>query len=117
MSKNILLSQKHGLNPSLDCCFYCGEAKGLAILGRLPGDKEAPRNIVTSLEPCDACKLKFEHASLIIEADLDSNPTGRWLAIPKESIKEASPKPAYFILPEDFNILLSKAQADRDEDV
>ena len=84
----ILLSPKHGLNPSMQLCFYCGECKGIALMGKLKDDKEAPRECVTDLEPCDKCKEKYKEYSLIIEKDTcdDSLPTGRWFAIKKEAL-------------------------------
>ena len=48
MSKNsIRLSKKYRVNPAIPKCFYCGEDKNLLFLvGRLPGDVEAPRGMV-----------------------------------------------------------------------
>lgn len=51
----ITLSKKHGLNPSLACCFACGKEYGVAILGKLKDDKEAPKYILTQ-DLCDECK-------------------------------------------------------------
>lgn len=66
---SIRLSEKHGINPSLDCCIICGEAKGVAILGRIKDDKEAPHKMVTSLEPCDACKEKYLKNGVMLVRD------------------------------------------------
>lgn len=55
MKNSIRLSDKHGVNPALDCCYVCGTAYGVALFGRLPGDREAPRHVVTSRAPCPAC--------------------------------------------------------------
>lgn len=53
----ILLSPKHGVNPSLAICWICGEDNGEIILpGRLKGDAEAPRRAVWNREPCKQCK-------------------------------------------------------------
>ena len=42
MTKNsITLSPKHGVNPSVLCCICCGKDYGVAMLGKLKGDKEA----------------------------------------------------------------------------
>ena len=35
MSKGIKLSPKHGVNPSMDLCFWCGQPKGLILCGRM----------------------------------------------------------------------------------
>lgn len=81
---SIPLSPKHGLNPSMDCCFYCGEVTGIALMGKLKNDEEAPKECCTSLEPCDKCKEKYKGYLLLVEIKEDkSGPTGRWSAIPK----------------------------------
>lgn len=57
MPKDIKISPKFGLNPTIPKCFYCGEDKNeLIIVGRLPDDQEAPKNAVWDKEPCDKCK-------------------------------------------------------------
>ena len=110
MSKGITLSNKHGLNPSLDICFWCGESKGIALCGRLKGDAEAPKNMVTSLEPCDKCKEKFKLGVHLIEVvddgsrfgdnkafafvDTDGRPhwpTGRYMVIKPEAVNDGKP--------------------------
>ena len=110
MSKGIKLSKKHGLNPSLDICFWCGEPKGLALCGRIKGDAEAPRSMVTSLEPCDKCKDKFKLGVHLIEVIDDGSrfgdnkafafvdtegkphwPTGRYVVMKPEAVKGGKP--------------------------
>lgn len=71
----VRLSRKHGLNPSLDTCFWCGESKAVILFGALRDDKEAPRECVTSFEPCDKCKEGFAQGFLLIEAS--DAPTAR----------------------------------------
>lgn len=57
MSKEIRVSEKHGVNPTMGVCWVCGAEDGtIGLLGRLPGDKEAPRHAVISDEPCATCK-------------------------------------------------------------
>lgn len=64
----IILSEKHGVNPSLMLCPYCGKETGIALFGKLKGDKEAPKNVVGN-DLCDECKKKVENGFvLIIEA-------------------------------------------------
>lgn len=89
MKKNdsIPLSPKHGVNPSMTVCFYCGETTGIALMGKLKGDAEAPRECCCSLDPCDKCKQKYNGYLLVVEMKEDkSDPTGRWTAIPKEAV-------------------------------
>jgi hypothetical protein len=55
---HIMVSEKHGVNPSLMRCPCCGKDTGVALLGRLPNDAEAPRQI-PDVEPCEACRAEF----------------------------------------------------------
>ena len=71
--KGILLSPKHGVNPTLLKCFWCGGDAGIALLGKLKGDAEAPRKICLNLEPCDACKAKFKQGVQLIEVTDDGS--------------------------------------------
>ena len=76
----VILSPRHGVNPSVECCFYCGKDRGVALLGRLPGDQEAPRRIVIDREPCDECKGYMEKGVILISVDekLSDDKTNPW---------------------------------------
>lgn len=63
------LSPKHGVNPSMILCFWCGESKAVALCGRLPNDAEAPRQMVTDYDPCDKCQKLWENGIVLIGAD------------------------------------------------
>ena len=64
---SIRLSEKHGLNPTLEVCFFCGEETGeLALLGKLKGDKEAPKRMVLHYDPCEKCKKKWADGVALI---------------------------------------------------
>lgn len=92
---SIRISEKHGLNPSMDICFFCGEAKGIALFGKMKGDKEAPRNVLLNYEPCDKCKEAMAQGTTIIEVVTEDNgnmpiqdgiyPTGRWCVVRKQA--------------------------------
>ena len=64
---DILLSPKHGLNPTIPICFWCGEEKNeIALMGRIGDarkgeDFEAPMHAVLDYEPCDKCREKNVH--------------------------------------------------------
>lgn len=61
MSKSIRVSKKHGLNPCIPICPFCGQEKNeLALLGYIKGDKEAPKSAIINLEPCDTCKENWK---------------------------------------------------------
>ena len=64
---SIKLSEKHGVNPALDRCFYCGEAKGVVLFGRMKGDAEAPREVVIDKEPCQTCAAHMKAGVILIE--------------------------------------------------
>lgn len=101
MSKDsITLSEKHGLNPSLTSCPICGkETGGIALMGRLKDDAEAPMRCVTSLfDLCDDCKARLDKEVLIYEMDRENNkPTGRYIFVPKEHINVEIPKGIAFM--------------------
>lgn len=60
MAKDITISPKHGLNPCIPVCFFCGEQKQeIALLGRLKGDAEAPMSAVLDYTPCDRCQANW----------------------------------------------------------
>jgi hypothetical protein len=64
---SIRVSEKHGVNPSMDLCFFCGDTKGLVLAGRLPGDREAPRKAVWDKRPCDKCEGYMQQGVILIE--------------------------------------------------
>ena len=100
MSKGITLSPKHGVNPTIPVCFFCGEDKNeIALLGRIGGkeDLEAPRKVVLDFEPCDKCKEKFAQGVLLIEVTQtptyigmpiaeNAYPTGRYVVVKPEAL-------------------------------
>lgn len=90
---SIKLSEKHGLNPSISQCFFCGKDKNeLVIFGRLPQDKEAPRKAVINHEPCEECKKLMDQGVMLCEVRKGSdrkNPdrTGNLIVI-KEDVAQ-----------------------------
>lgn len=53
MGKGIKLSEKYGLNSSITLCPICGKETGIAMLGKLKNDLEAPKYIQSDI--CDDC--------------------------------------------------------------
>jgi hypothetical protein len=90
-NNHIILSEKHGVNPTMGVCFWCGEHTGeIALLGKLPNDAEAPKETVLNYEPCEKCQNAFNEGVLIIEVDHtadkppltdDHYPTGRFVVL------------------------------------
>lgn len=64
---NIRISEKHGVNPSLMVCPLCQKDTGVALLGKLRGDAEAPRRMLDQ-EACDECKKHMEQGIILVEA-------------------------------------------------
>lgn len=64
---SIKVSPKHGVNPTIPVCFFCGQPKNeIALLGRLKGDAEAPMHSILDYQPCDECREKFSQGVLLI---------------------------------------------------
>lgn len=88
---SISVSKRHGVNPSLDMCFVCGEAKGVVLFGRMQGDQEAPRSVVTNHEPCDKCKEWMSNGIVMISIRTGEEPsdnpyrTGGWCVLKDEA--------------------------------
>lgn len=75
MGNGIEISPKHGLNPTIPVCFWCGKEKNeIALPGRIRektqrnSDIEAPRRMVIDYEPCDECKKMWESGVAVLEA-------------------------------------------------
>lgn len=83
MSKGIEISPKHGLNPTIPVCFWCGKDKNeIDLLGRIrektknryganvtkrDSDIEAPSRMVIDYEPCDECMKMWDSGVAVIE--------------------------------------------------
>lgn len=67
MPKPIRVSPKHGVNPTIPKCFFCGDDKNEIILcGMLVDDKEAPRGMVFDKIPCDQCAEYMRQGIMLI---------------------------------------------------
>lgn len=98
---SIKLSPKHGVNPSIPVCFWCGEPTNVLVLfGRLPNDREAGMHCgPVDYEPCDKCKGHWEQGVVLIEAGMSPQaenqpeiqkgvyPTGRFLVLKTEAVE------------------------------
>jgi len=95
MSGSIKLSERYGVNPAIPKCYYCNEDKNLLILvGRLPGDAEAPQGRVWDKEPCDKCQEWMKQGIILVSVDESKtedrgNPwrTGGWVVIREEAFR------------------------------
>lgn len=63
----IRLHPKHGLNPTMLVCFWCGEETGeIALLGAA-FKGEAPMKMTLGYDPCPKCQELFDGGVLCIE--------------------------------------------------
>ena len=87
----ITLSPKHGLNPSLLKCFACGRDIGIAILGKMKDDQEAPKEATTPNTFCEQCQSVIAQDGLLVisvrDGETGNNPyrTGKMVGITKEA--------------------------------
>lgn len=93
----IKLSKKHGLQPTIPLCMYCGKAKNLIALlgaegdklaksmGRPDGDMPKTAYIPGDIDPCDDCKSK---AVMFVEVDGSTNMklTGRYWGVKRDRL-------------------------------
>lgn len=85
---SITLSPKHGVNPSVLHCICCGKDYGVALLGKMEGDKEAPRDITQGL--CDQCQGVIDKGGCMFievrDGETGDNPyrTGRIIGVSKD---------------------------------
>lgn len=85
---SIIVSPKHGVNPSMCHCIVCGKVYGLALLGKLKDDVEAPKDIYEGL--CEDCKEVIDKGGVMIievkDGETGDNPyrTGRIVGVSKD---------------------------------
>jgi CRISPR/Cas system-associated protein Cas10 (large subunit of type III CRISPR-Cas system) len=90
----VTLSEKHGVNPSVTVCYLCGAEMGIALVGRLKGDAQAPRRIFDH-HACDECKAHMQQGIILISIDIDRSPdqknpyrTGGFAVVKESAIRE-----------------------------
>lgn len=109
----MIISQKHGLNLTMSVCFFCGQNKGLIILGKLKNDAKAPNKVLADYQPCKACAEKFTRGHLVVEVTTTDTgsipiapgawPTGRWCVIGRRSARRLfKDDPNAALLPENL---------------
>jgi hypothetical protein len=84
MSKGIRVSEKHGVNPSITICPICGKETGIALLGKLKGDKEAPMRMLS--DPCDDCVSKLGDDKIYILAINDQGYNTKGIIIERSAL-------------------------------
>lgn len=90
----IRLHPKHGVNPTIPTCFYCGEDKNeIALLGAAYRGEAPMKGVVLDQKPCDKCAGYMKQGVILISVkdgeDGKPNPyrTGGWAVIKDEAIR------------------------------
>lgn len=104
MKPHVFLHPKHGINPTIAVCAWCGEDRGeVAMLGRsIPG--QALQRTILDYMPCETCKADMQKGIAFIEVDSAEKlkrpplapdgtmsvvaPTGRWLVLSNEAFEK-----------------------------
>jgi hypothetical protein len=94
MKNSIRLSERHGVNPTIPMCFFCGQQKNeIVLMGKLKGDAEAPKGVVFDQTPCDKCREYMAQGVILIsvdekKSDDNRNPwrTGGWVVVKTKAI-------------------------------
>lgn len=107
MSNSSKISPKHGVNPTIPICFFCGEEKQeIALLGKIGGkseDLEAPRHMVLDYEPCDKCKEQMKLGVVLIPVS-DTQPGDNRPPMKSMEGKDVYPLGGYLVIrPEAFS--------------
>jgi hypothetical protein len=90
--KSIKLHPKHGLNPTISTCYFCGKEKNELVLLGNSYKEQAPKNLVINKEPCNTCKDYMNKGTLLISVKDNTdhdNPyrTGKLCVITKDAAK------------------------------
>lgn len=94
----IKISEKYGVNPSVDTCFICGKETNVVLFGASYKDEngkttEAPRRVCTG-QLCDNCQKVIDEGGIFFIAIKDGesgkNPwrTGQITAIKEEAVQK-----------------------------
>lgn len=85
-NEGIILSEKHGVNLSLEVCALCGKEMGIIMFGKLKDDVEAPKKSCLG-HICDECATKFKkaHQRVLMEVS-ELGPTGKYCIISEDNL-------------------------------
>ena len=97
----IKVSEKYGINPSVDTCFICGKETNVVLLGTSYKDEngkttEAPRKVCTG-QLCDDCQKVIDEGGIFFIAikggESGNNPwrTGQIGALKEEAVQRMFP--------------------------
>ena len=105
---SIRLSEKHGVNPTMCKCFFCGEVKHIALMGKLKDDAEAPIECVMDYEPCEKCQSQMSQGVTLIEVS-DRQPRDGRPALNAKNDQKVYPLGGWCVIkPEAFSRITSQ---------
>lgn len=118
--KGIRISEKHGVNPSIECCLLCSKEMGIVLFGKLKGDAEAPKKVCTG-SVCDDCKKSLEDNQLRCFINLAE---GKYITLPdsclsKDYLDRVKDTRLIFLPPDNFKMIedeLKKASTPEEDD-
>ena len=111
---SIKLSPKHGVNPSILRCICCGDSYGVAMLGKLKGDAEAPREIFQGL--CKECQGVIDKGGAMIievkDGERGETPyrTGRIVGVAKDCKERNNLEPIMYMEESMFSSAFSNVE-------
>lgn len=88
-------------------------------MGYLPGDKEAPKEVVMEYEPCEACKENWKNGVALVEVtstpntkeqppmQKDAYPTGRYFVVSKDALNTEIPGGIALVIKEEFEVMFA----------
>lgn len=106
MSKGIRVNEKHGVNPSITVCPICGKETGIALLGKLKGDEEAPR--YTHGDICDECKARVADNKCFVISVGEDRRLKRYTIVSKDIFTQKVEDCAVLMKEADFNTVFDK---------
>ena len=110
MKDSIQLSPKHGVNPTIPICFWCGKEKNeVVLLGLLKGDIKAPKNSLLDFTPCPECQAIMNQGIRLMETidhahpDMPTLPpvrpgiwlTGHYMVVTEDAVRTIFTEPAW----------------------
>lgn len=95
---------------------------GVALLGKLPGDKEAPHDIILNYDPCDKCKSQWNQGVTVLEVTKTCPSEGEppfqdnlWVTGRYVVFDEDKKGDIFLALEEDFEEILHRGEETQDE--
>ena len=66
------LHPKHGVNPTVPICMFCGKDKSQVVLLGAAYKGEAPMHMLLDADPCEECQKKASEYVFLAEAEVSA---------------------------------------------